>query len=154
MRTTETLLSLPKSLYVCLRLLPFSIAIKRPIIVRYNCKIVNLSGSVSFLKERIKHGMLKIGFGRVGVIDKRYTRNMLEICGKMILKGKAAFGNESRISILNVEQSVILKGSVIPEGCVVGSMTFVNKQFEESNCLIADNPAIIQKTGISRIFNN
>ena len=98
--------------------------------------------------------MLKIGFGRGGIIDKRYTRNILEIRGKMISKGKAAFGNESRISILNVGQSVILKGSVIPEGCVVGSMTFVNKQLEVSNCHIAGNPAIIQKTGITRFFNN
>lgn len=223
MRTTEILLSLPKSLYVCLRLLPFSNAIKLPIMVRYNCKIVNLSGSVSFLHEKIKPGMLKIGFCRVGVIDKRYTRNMLEIRGKMILKGKAAFGNGSRISILksgtltvgncfsntagltvicgkeiNIgndvliswdtlimdtdfhetidlktktvsaksksisikdkvwigTRSVILKGSVIPEGCIVGAMTLVNKQFEESNCLIAGNPAIIKKTGVSRIFNN
>ena len=98
--------------------------------------------------------MLIICFGRVGIIDRCFSRNIFEIRGKMILKGKAAFGNESRISILNVEQSVILKGSVIPEGCVVGAMTLVNKQFEESNCLIAGNPAIIKKTGISRIFNN
>ena len=154
MRTVEILLSLPKSLYVCLRLLPFSNAIKLPIIVRYNCKIVNLSGSVSILQERIRFGMLKIGFGRVGIIDRRFSRNILEIRGKMISKGKAAFGNESRISILNVEQSVILKGSVIPEGCVVGSMTFVNKQLEVSNCHIAGNPAIIKKTGITRFFNN
>ena len=154
MRIIEILLLLPKSLYVCLRLLPISNAIKLPIIVRYNCKIVNLSGSVSILQERIRFGMLKIGFGRVGIIDKRYTRNLLEIRGKIILRGKATFGNGSRISIRNVGQSVILKGSVIPEGCIVGAMTLVNKQFEESNCLIADNPAIIKKTGISRFFNN
>ena len=98
--------------------------------------------------------MLIICFGRVGIIDRCFSRSILEIRGKMILKGKAAFGNGSRISIRNVGQSVILKGSVIPEGCVVGAMTLINKQFEESNCYIAGNPAIIKKTGITRFFNN
>ena len=98
--------------------------------------------------------MLIICFGRVGIIDRCFSRNIFEIRGKMILKGKAAFGNESRISILNVGQSVILKGIVIPEGCVIGSMTLINKQLELSNCHIAGNPAIIQKTGITRFFNN
>lgn len=42
----EYTFSLPKSLYVCLKLLPFYQAIKLPIIVRYNVKILSDSGSV------------------------------------------------------------------------------------------------------------
>lgn len=42
----EKILSLPKSLYVSFRLCPLKDAIKIPILVRCNCKLLNLSGLV------------------------------------------------------------------------------------------------------------
>lgn len=36
---------------------------------------------------------------------------------------------------------MILKGSVIPKGSVVGAMSMVNKKFDEENILIAGSPA-------------
>lgn len=42
----ETLLSLPKSIYVSLRLFPFRKAIKLPIMVRYNTSILSLDGLI------------------------------------------------------------------------------------------------------------
>ena len=36
---------------------------------------------------------------------------------------------------------MILKGSEIPSGSVVGAMSMVNKKFEEENILIAGAPA-------------
>lgn len=42
----ETLLSLPKSIYVSLRLFPFREAIKLPIMVRYNTSILSLDGLI------------------------------------------------------------------------------------------------------------
>lgn len=36
---------------------------------------------------------------------------------------------------------MILKGAVIPDGCVVGAMALVNSKFEEENLLIAGVPA-------------
>ncbi len=44
---------------------------------------------------------------------------------------------------------MILKGSVIPRNCVVGAMTLVNRSFNESNCLLAGNPAEIKKYNIT-----
>ena len=38
-------------------------------------------------------------------------------------------------------RSVILKGSVIPDGCIVGANSLVTKQFCTSNTLLAGNPA-------------
>lgn len=37
--------------------------------------------------------------------------------------------------------SVVLKGSNVPNNCVVGTMSLVNRQFEEENCVYAGNPA-------------
>ena len=45
---------------------------------------------------------------------------------------------------------VVLKGSQIPEGCIIGAMSHVNKKFESTNSLIAGNPARISKTEITR----
>ncbi|MBR6099457.1 acyltransferase [bacterium] len=38
-------------------------------------------------------------------------------------------------------RSMILKGSRIPDGCVIGAMSLVNKKFDEDNILIAGVPA-------------
>lgn len=37
----------------------------------------------------------------------------------------------------------VLKGSVIPDACIVSSKTVVNKQFTEPHCILMGNPAII-----------
>ena len=42
----------------------------------------------------------------------------------------------------------ILKGTVIPNGCIVASSSIINKEFMEDNTLIAGNPAIVKKRGV------
>ncbi len=42
----------------------------------------------------------------------------------------------------------INKGSYIPNGCIIGARAFVNKKFDEQNCLIAGIPAKITKKGV------
>lgn len=44
--------------------------------------------------------------------------------------------------------SIVSKGAVIPYGCIVGANSFVNKKFEEPNCIIAGAPASIKKRGV------
>lgn len=39
----------------------------------------------------------------------------------------------------------ILKGVMIPNDCVIGAGSLVNKQFQESNCIIAGHPSKIIK---------
>ena len=43
---------------------------------------------------------------------------------------------------------IVLKGSSIPDGCVVASGSVVNSVFEEKNCLIGGNPAKIIKKNV------
>lgn len=47
-------------------------------------------------------------------------------------------------------RATILKGSEIPDGCVVGAASLVNKKFPEENALIAGNPAKVVKENITR----
>lgn len=77
----EKILSLPKSLYVSLKLCnSFTDAIKCPILVRFNCKIKSLEGYVKF-KNNITPFMFQFGFNDIGVYDKKYQRSILEIRG-------------------------------------------------------------------------
>jgi acetyltransferase-like isoleucine patch superfamily enzyme len=43
----------------------------------------------------------------------------------------------------------VLKGAVIPSGCVVASNSVVNKVFTEENCLLAGNPAKVVRREVS-----
>ena len=46
-------------------------------------------------------------------------------------------------------RSTILKGAIIPQGCVVGANSNVVSAFTENNCIIAGNSAQIVKKHIT-----
>ncbi|MEI6752662.1 MAG: acyltransferase [Paludibacter sp.] len=48
--------------------------------------------------------------------------------------------------------TTILKGSHIPEHCIIGSNSTVNKKFEESYCLYAGNPLKVRKENVDWEF--
>jgi len=43
--------------------------------------------------------MIKIGFGEVGIFDKKYSRSILELYGKIIFYGMANIGASSKLSV-------------------------------------------------------
>lgn len=162
---------------------------------------------------------MRIGFGTVGIFDKKYERSILQINGNVIINGdNVIFGAGSKICVFknaeliignnfentanvtiictreisigcnflaswktcimdndfhsvenlvdglssNMEDPVhigdnvwmgmgttILKGSQIPNGCIIGAGALVNKKFTEDNCLIAGSPATIKKTSVT-----
>jgi len=47
-------------------------------------------------------------------------------------------------------RAVVLKGTRIQNGCVVGAMSLVSGKYNKSECLIAGNPAIIKKEHITK----
>ena len=49
-------------------------------------------------------------------------------------------------------RSLILKGSKIPAGCIVGASSVVTKSFSTENAILAGNPARIVKTGYTRLY--
>ncbi|AMG30450.1 acyltransferase [Grimontia hollisae] len=92
------LLGLPKSIYVNFSLCTFKDAIRLPIIVSRRVKCISLSGSASF--EKIRPGIVRIGFGSVETVDDKHERTLLFIKGKVHFKGKAKIGKGSRISVV------------------------------------------------------
>lgn len=215
----DKILSIPKSLWVSMHFFTLKDAIKLPILVRYNTKILTLKGEINVLGG-VNRGMLSIGFGSVGLYDKRYQRSVLQLDGTIKLHGdsKVCIGHGSRICIgkngcvtfgknfINTAQmniccvdsivfgddvvtswdtlvmdtdwhsvrnvmtseiccrtkpivigngvwlctkSLVLKGSYIPNGCIVGAGSLVNGYFEEENCLIAGNPGHVRKKHVT-----
>lgn len=99
--TFEKILSIPKSFYVCIKLLPFRQALRLPIIVRYNCLLLSTKGTME-IYGNVRRGMINIGFERIGIFDKKYQRSILQIDGKIIIKGaKIIFGQGAKICIMN-----------------------------------------------------
>ncbi len=45
--------------------------------------------------------------------------------------------------------SMLSKGTMIPDDCVIGAKSFVNKSFTESGVVIAGTPAVVVKRGIT-----
>ncbi|WP_457743406.1 acyltransferase [Sulfurimonas sp.] len=203
----------PKSIYVNLRLLPFSQAIKLPIMVSRKTKLRSLSGKV-YLKK-VKTGIVRIGFGGTDLMDYRYDRTILKITGEIYFSGKVKIGVGAKINvsgtlqvgenfditgdatlicaneisignntmiawqtiIMDTDQhaihsiqdnirinkdkkitignnvwigakSLILKGSNIPDGSIVGANTTLSKSFKTKNSIIAGNPPKVLKENI------
>lgn len=214
----ERILSVPKSFWVSLHYFPFAEAVRLPICVRYNVILKSLKGTVTITPPYT--GRLSIGFGDVGLYDKRYNRSVLEIYGSVIVNGKALLGIGSVLSVsskgtvtfgnnfcntaniqivcdnhitfgddvlvswdtlimdtdfhnvknLKTEEvheesqpikignnvwigcrAVILKGSKIPNGCILGANSVCTKSYDTENSIIAGNPAEIRKTGVTRL---
>ena len=72
--TLEKILSLPKSLYVSMRLFPLKDALKLPILCRYNFKCLSLKGQVLMeVPGDVKPFMLRVGYSRESCHDKKGT---------------------------------------------------------------------------------
>lgn len=99
MKFFEYLVSIPKSYYVSFRLCPIPLALKMPIMVRYNCITRDLSGRVIFSMPYVSTGMVKIGFGNVGIFEKKCEKSILEISGEIEVKGNLFLGHGSRMSV-------------------------------------------------------
>lgn len=73
-------------------------AIKFPVFIGYDTKFVSLKGDIE-INGILKPGMIRFGFGHVGIFDKRYVRTLIELKGKIIFKGEALFIHGSKISV-------------------------------------------------------
>jgi acetyltransferase-like isoleucine patch superfamily enzyme len=88
---------IPKSIYVNFRVLPFSQAIRLPIIVSRKTKLQSLSGKV--ILKKVKTGIVRMGFGNMEMLDYRYNRTILLIDGTIEFAGKAKIGMGSRLMV-------------------------------------------------------
>jgi acetyltransferase-like isoleucine patch superfamily enzyme len=80
----------------------------------------------------IKTGMINIGYGEVGIFDKKVSRSIWQVSGTVIFKGKVHIGHGSKLS---VGGTLILGNNFVitAESSIVAS----NKVEFGENCLLS-----------------
>ena len=94
----DYLLGLPKTLLFNFKYFPLNIACKLPILLSKNVFLDITQGSIE-LHGKITSGMVKIGFGTIGIFDRKRSRAIWRVAGKVIFKGKCNLGHGSKISV-------------------------------------------------------
>ena len=96
---SDYLLSLPKSIYFCLKMFPLRTALRLPVIVSRYVWLEELRGRVE-LPEHPRVAGIRIGFGRVGIFDYTRSRTILQLSGGTVsFRGGASLGQGTRISM-------------------------------------------------------
>lgn len=140
---------IPKSIYVNFRVLPFLQAVRLPIIVSRKTKLQSLSGEVHL--EKVKTGMIRIGFGNIEMLDYRYQRTLLFLEGSITFKGKCKIGMGSRLMVtgsLELGENFLISG----DGTIICNKKIIignNSQMAwESIIMDTDHHQIYDENGV------
>lgn len=90
--------SVIKTIYFNFKHLPFKQALKFPVVVSKNFILTDTSGEI-VIPENFTPGKIKLGFGDVGIFDRKRSKGIWQVEGKVIFKGSANFGQGTKISI-------------------------------------------------------
>ena len=88
-----------RSIPINFKLFPLKIALRFPVIISPFIKIKSLNGKIIIKNCNINPGMIRIGFGDVGIFDNVLSRTIIQLDGEIIFYGKASIGHGSKISV-------------------------------------------------------
>jgi acetyltransferase-like isoleucine patch superfamily enzyme len=92
------ILAIPKTIYFNLKYFPFRDAIKFPVIVSHRVVLAKTKGKI-VIDSPIKPGLIRIGFGGVRIFDRKYSRSVWHVNGKVTFKGRASLGYGTKLSV-------------------------------------------------------
>lgn len=134
-------ISLIKTVYFNFKYLSFKDALNFPFIVSRKVKLKSVKGTIS-IHHPLEFGLIKIGFGNVGIFDRNRQRSIWQNLGNVTFSGKAYFGHGSKISVgesgvLNFGKNFIITA----ETAIVAhnSITFGNDCLLSWDTLIMDS---------------
>jgi len=87
-----------KTVYFNLKYLPFRQAVKVPVLISKRVHLKRVSGSIRF-DCAMRPFLVQIGYGDVGIFDKRRSGSIWDVAGEVIFKGKTKIGHGSKISV-------------------------------------------------------
>ena len=90
-----------KTIWFNFHYLPFHQATRLPIFISRNVRLFKAKGTIE-IKGNLEPGMIKIGHGFVGIFDKKLSKSIWEVTGKVIFNGGANIGHGSKISVSGV----------------------------------------------------
>lgn len=121
MKLLRKLLSIPKTVYFNFKMFPFMTAIKLPVFVAHDIKLIYCKRGSIILKSKPKRFMIRLGFGGTNIIPHRK--------GILCLDGAITFEGDADLS----------EGIVI---CSTGDLYIGNHIFANNNCTIWCNDSI------------
>lgn len=137
-----------KSIYFNFKYLSFKKAIKLPILISKKVYLRKTGGEIK-IDSPIKTGMIQIGYGNIGIFDKKKSRSIWQVSGRIVFKGKAHFGHGSKISVnkgASIEFGNNFKITAESEIISQKSIHFGNSVLVSWDCLIMD-------TDFHKIYN-
>ena len=90
------MLGIPKTIYFNFKYFKFKDAIKFPVVVSHKTIFKELKGRIKL--EKVKTGMVRIGFNEKENFDFKYNRTIFRNLGEIIFRGKTKIGYGSVIS--------------------------------------------------------
>mgnify|MGYP005868018019 FL=1 len=92
------LLGLPKTLLFNFHYFPFKKAMKLPVWLTHRVRLKSLKGEVILQSEKIRRGMITIGYQHVSINDiNEYS--LWNVQGKVVFRGRAGFGAGAKIAV-------------------------------------------------------
>lgn len=95
-----------KTIRFNLKYLPLKHALLFPVLISKNVCLKKASGKIHF-NCPIRFGLIQIGYGNVGIFDKKMSRTIWEVYGNVIFGGNAIIGHGSKI-VVGLEGSLII----------------------------------------------
>ncbi len=91
-------ISIIKTAYFNFKYLSFNDAVKFPVLISRKVYLKATKGSIT-INHPLEFGLIKIGFGDVGIFDKKRNRSIWQNLGIVNFSGKANIGHGSKISV-------------------------------------------------------
>lgn len=88
-----------KTIYFNFKYFKIKEAILFPVFVSANTYLRKMKGRIEFPKEKLEPGMIRIGFGDVGIFDQKKSRTIWEVNGHVVFNGTAKIGHGSKIVV-------------------------------------------------------
>lgn len=114
------------TIYINLRLLPFSTAVKLPIWVFGRIKIMNLSGSCMINSEFIKSGMVRLNYNDIGSPDFMKFQTEVNVEGEVVFHGNTRIRTGCRIVVAYGAKLEFGKNTLICDNVVIGCLNNVS----------------------------
>jgi acetyltransferase-like isoleucine patch superfamily enzyme len=145
-----------KTLYINFKFLPWKQAIHLPIFISRNIILKHKTGQI-FISGDINKGMIRMGFGDVGIFDKKRSKGILDIQGTLHFNGRAHLGHGCKISV--GPQGTLSIGpefDLTAESAIVchHSITFGTNCLISWDCLFMDIDFHPIKNSDDKIINN
>jgi acetyltransferase-like isoleucine patch superfamily enzyme len=137
-----------KTIYFNLSYFPIQDAIRLPILVFNNTRLLRMKGKI-VIEGNIKFGLVKLGHHNAGTLDMKYNRTIWQNDGTVFFLGSVNIGSGTRLSI-NKDASLTIGNNF----CITGGSSIIcsNNIYFGEGCLLSWD-ILIMDTDFHNVLN-